>query len=203
MNSIAERLRGEMADAENAAALAAAGRSLTGFSNREERIDPIAGTRVSPLGALAEAHPEPDSPVENYRAAGPARVAGAERQRVPFGTLTQRLFYPPIPGFRIYWFNDTPGKIERAIAAGYDHVRSPTGEPVARVTGRDDSNRPIRSYLMKIPMQWYEEDQATQQAADESRLREISQGRGVDLIADANQYVPKQGITIRQGVGRR
>lgn len=130
----------------------------------------------------------------------PADVAavGAVRNRKPFGSQEQQLAWPPIPGFRLYWFNDTPGRVARAKEAGYEHVLDPaSGEPVKRNVGRGEGSQAgLTAYLMKIPIEWYQEDTAAAQAALETRLRDIREGRG----QGENQYVTSRH-SVRSGTG--
>ena len=136
----------------------------------------------------AEAPPPP--PVADDK---PARNLTA---RQPFGMHEQNLAWPPIPGYRLYWFNDLPGRIARAKRAGYEHVISDdTGEPVARNVGKQDGGSGMNAYLMRIPEEWYREDMANAQESRERILREIKEGRYGDKPGQ-NQYVPGQGINI-------
>jgi len=126
--------------------------------------------------------------------ATPAPMASGDRQ--PFGSQEQQLAHPPIPGFRLYWFNDTPGRIGRAKKAGYEHVLDQdTGEPLHRNVGKGERGGGQNAYLMKIPQQWYWEDMAAAQAQRERTLRDIKEGRHGANVGQ-NQYVPKQGIHI-------
>lgn len=102
------------------------------------------------------------------------------RERVPFGAQEQQLAYPDIPGYRLYWFNDTPGRIARAKKAGYEHVCTEgTDAPIQRNVGRGEgAQNGLTAYLMKIPRQWYEEDAKSSQDDLDRRLRDIREGRG-------------------------
>lgn len=128
-----------------------------------------------------------------------AEALGAARTRKPFGAQEQQLAWPEIPGYRLYWFNDTPGRIARAKEAGYEHVLDPTsGQPVSRNVGRGEGSQAgLTGYLMKIPQQWYQEDSAASQAALEQRLRDIREGRG----QGENQYVVAGRHSIKSGSG--
>jgi hypothetical protein len=116
--------------------------------------------------------------------------------RKPFGAQEQTLAWPPIPGFRLYWFNDTPGRVDRAKEAGYEHVRDPeTSSPVKRNVGRGENGAGLQSFLMKIPEEWYREDQAAVNAAESEKLRNIREGK-TSAPPGSNQYVPSQGIKM-------
>ena len=107
-----------------------------------------------------------------------------------------------------YWFNDDPGRIERAQAGGYDfvspeHARSlgqgalhadgddpESGARVSLVVSRGDPI--VRSYLMEIDKEFYEEDQVAKEgrnAAIDEALKGGNAG-GADI---ENKY--GEGVT--------
>lgn len=124
------------------------------------------------------------------------------RQRKPFGTREQKLAYAQRPGYHRHWFNDEPGRIDRAKDAGYIHVKDlTTGENVKTVVGRGRDGTALIGYLMECPEEWYVEDMAANEADVRDLLGEIRQGRapGTPSGADgAARYIPKQGISIRE-----
>jgi hypothetical protein len=187
MGKLTDLLREENADAEAAALAAAAGRSLTGLSGHHANIaeTPIAGERVAPVRGA-------DAPTTAPGSLGP-------RKRVPFGAMTPTLAAPDRPGFHRHWFNDEPGRIDRAKLGGYQHAQDQKGDPVSRVTGRAEGGQARKSYLMEIPIEWYREDVAAQDAALEDRLAEIRHGRSGPGSAD-HRYIPQQGITVKTGI---
>jgi hypothetical protein len=83
------------------------------------------------------------------------------------------------PAFHYAWINDQRGLIQRAIKAGYEHVTTAEipswGE--ADVDSADSSSSLVSmpvgdkviAYLMKQPMEYYEEDQAEEQALVDAR----------------------------------
>ena len=196
MPKLSDLMAGETADATRAAGAAAAGQSLTGLSGRlAERgrglPEPIFGERVRlPVN--------PDSPRAGEgvgEAAPPGRWLRDGRERVPFGNGRQQLAWPKEPGFRHYWFNDVPGRIEDARRAGYDHIRDPiTQEPVAIVTDRTVGGG-RKSYLMKCPIEFYVEDMSLREEADARMLDEIREGQSGPGAKD-KRYIPQQGISV-------
>jgi hypothetical protein len=203
--AIRDILAAETDDNRRAAEAAAQGRSLTGLSGRHTDIESRFATGDALFGGKA-AEPIAAERVERARVQS---APGSDRdddpmlrtrhvprpERKPFGNLDQKLYWPPIPGYRLYWFNDEPGAIRRAKEAGYDHVLDPdTAEPVNRVVDRSNG-RGRSAYLMKIPREWYEEDMAKQAAELDSRLHDIKTGKA-GPGADENRYVPQQGIRI-------
>ena len=119
--------------------------------------------RRTPMTAPEMPEPEPQAePAVNGNGAdhvGPARIA-----RKPFGARQERLDSAPIPGFYAYWFNATPGRIERAKEAGYDHVTDSEGKPVKKVVGTMEGGGPLLAYRMKLPIDWYREDMEAKEA---------------------------------------
>ena len=204
--AIRDILAQETDDNRRAAEAAAQGRSLTGLSGRHTDIEsrfatgdtlfggkaaePIAAERVErPKVQSAPIGDRDDDPMLRERRAAPT----VERQ--PFGAQEQVLAYPPRAEYRRYWFNDIPGRIQRALKAGYAHVRDPeTGENIARITDRTEG-RGRSSYLMEIPVEWYQQDMARQAAELDRRLHDIKTGKA-GPGSDDNRYIPQQGISI-------
>lgn len=109
------------------------------------------------------------------------RKTAGERKRVPFSAPVRKLEVPPIPGFYLYWVEGTPSEIARAQAAGFEFVDAseiPTndvalagdglksgstdlGSRVSVVAGGEagGDGQPVRLYLMKQKLEYYEEDQ--------------------------------------------
>lgn len=105
----------------------------------------------------------------------------------------------PLPGFHLCWVNDD-GRVQAYLDRGYDFVENgeqgiqqdstDTGKHVRRLVGKKESGDGLYAFLMKIPQEWFEEDQA----AESARLDLIEQTvrRGGESRADtrAKQYVP-------------
>jgi hypothetical protein len=128
--------------------------------------------------------------------------------RRPFGSMDQKLAWPLIPGFHLHWFNDVPGRIDRAKEAGYEHVKDADGKLVQRIVGVSNAGDGLVGFLMKIPQDWYEEDMKKEQDRieqfDDDLRRGQIEGRNLDPKSDQKSkfYVGKQGITIKSGTGR-
>jgi hypothetical protein len=84
-----------------------------------------------------------------------------------------------IPDHHLHIFNDEPGRVEQALAVGYTFVtpdevggtatnvvsrNTDIGDKVRFLVGTDGKGEPLYAYLMKIPLEFYEEDQAALQS---------------------------------------
>lgn len=124
---------------------------------------------------------------------------GATRPaRKPFGNLEQKLHYPGRPGFYRHRFNDTAGRIARAIEAGYTHVQDKDGKNVNWIVGTAEGGGPLIAYLMEIPEEYHQADLAAQQ--EQVNAREAAMRRGELENGNGDKsYIGKQGITIKHG----
>ena len=127
------------------------------------------------------------------------RLEQRRKDRKPFGSALQKLAYPPREGFYRRWFNDVPGRIQKAIDAGYEHVKDPkTGKPESRVVGvQEGSGAALYAFLMETPLEWYNEDMKAEQKVIDERERSIREGR-LNVQPGDNRYIPGQGINIRR-----
>jgi hypothetical protein len=96
--------------------------------------------------------------------------------RKPFGSQNQKLYLPPRPGYYRHWFNDVPGRIDEALAAGYTHVLDAQGRPISRLVGRTDRGDGMRAYAMELPEEWFREDMQRGQELVDSRAAGIKRG---------------------------
>lgn len=203
MASLRDLLSEETNDAQRAAAFAAHGRSMTGLSGRHsdrdamfgERAEPIVGDRISRMAPAPVAETASlEALIQGDPVFAQRRIEPANRQ--PFGAMDQTLAWAPRPNYRRYWFADTPGRIQRAKRAGYEHVADPdTGEAVSRITDRSEG-RGRASYLMEIPFEWYQADMARQAQELAQRLDDIRFGRAGPGAED-HRYVAESRGGIR------
>lgn len=126
--------------------------------------------------------------------AGPDASPLPRRIRKPFGTPESKLAMPARPGYVGRWFNDEPGRIQRALAAGYDHVKNPDGTPVSRTVDKGVDNRGLVAFYMEIPKEFYDEDFAAKQAALDETDKSIYRGKFNEEDGD-RRYVPSSGIS--------
>lgn len=109
------------------------------------------------------------------------------RKRTQFG-VQQRLAADTRRGYVRRWFNDVPGRIRQYNKENdWEHVLGDDKKPVEAIVGKDDAGIPIRAFLMEIPEDYYQEDQAAKQAAivDPQKMREAQAGEG--------EYIPDGG----------
>jgi hypothetical protein len=92
-------------------------------------------------------------------------------------------------------FNDNwrkePDRIARAKAAGYEVVDG--YESIA--VGVNDDGTSINGVLMRIPIEWYNEDQKVKQKVNDQVDEEIRRGTLQEKKGD-KRYIPKPGINI-------
>lgn len=132
----------------------------------------------------------------------------AERQRIPMSTPTLKLYVPNIPGYHPHWFNDDPGRISRALRAGYSFVtedevdlnitstlaesslgngNTDLGGQISIVVDRTTGQR---AYLMKIKTEYYLQDQAALEEANskvDKVVRRGQVGAEGDMIIDRDK----------------
>lgn len=117
-------------------------------------------------------------------------------ERKPFGSMQLKLAHEIRPGFHGHWFNDIPGRVQRASEAGYEHVKDKDGKPVDRVVGTAEGGGPLIAFLMEIPEEWYREDMRLEQSHIDEKEQLMKRGK---LDAPEGGYVPSQGIKISTG----
>lgn len=112
-----------------------------------------------------------------------------KEQRRPFGAQVQKLAYPTREGFHRHWFNDEPGRIDTALAAGYTHVEDKEGKKVQRVVGVNSAGGSLTAYLMETPEEWYQEDMRDQQKLVDERDEAIRKGSIAGAPGEDGRYV--------------
>lgn len=150
--------------------------------------------------ALAN-QPQPKSETVAPNADGPRSDALGEPlgpnaiKRVPMGTRAARLVGEQRAGYYRRWFNDVPGRIERARAAGFEHVRNAKGEPMSTPAGTQEHGGGMRAYFMEIPDELRAQDLEQKRFLNDEIDRALNRGKASDQRED-RRYVPEQGIRI-------
>ena len=121
----------------------------------------------------------------------------------PFGAAESKLAYPPRAGFTRRWFNDDPGRIDRAIDRDYTHVLDKKGNPVSLVVGTSARGGGLTAYLMEIPTEFYNADFALKQKALDEVDFAIYGGTFKQEPGD-KRYTPKDTVkfSVERGPGR-
>lgn len=136
----------------------------------------------------------------------PGKVGRPKKaKRVPFGAHRTKLQVEGIKGYRLRWFNDIDGRIERAMEGGYVFVErdevpslgegalhqdnSDVNSKVSKIVSKGNK-KPVRAYLMKIKDEWYDEDQLAKESVNQRVDDALRQGQPGGNVVE-NQYVPK------------
>ena len=88
-----------------------------------------------------------------------ARVAELRSGRRVLGSYSQKLALDARRGYHRHWFNDTAGRIDEAVAAGWAHVQGRDGAPIKRCVGTGRDRGALFAYAMEIPLVFWQEDQ--------------------------------------------
>lgn len=124
----------------------------------------------------------------------PAPMVRQRKERRPIAT-TDVLTASARPGYVRRFVNDSPGRVQRFIDAGYEPVRDPSANrsefggtsALGDSVIRQDVGSGKTAVLMEIPQEWYDEDQAKKQ----ERVDSLENGlrRNIGPYADHNgQY---------------
>lgn len=119
------------------------------------------------------------------------------RERIPLGVPRRKLTWDhQDENYEYRVFHNRPGKPNRvndALAAGYEFVKddrhmgdedvsnemgASTDSRVTHIVGEGENGEPLKGYLMRIPKEWYDEDQ--QKKWDIIDEREKQMMRGID-----------------------
>lgn len=134
--------------------------------------------------------------------------------RIPMSLPHMMLSVPEIPGYVMHWFADRPGRIPRAVAAGYEFVdpsevrinnfgfaddlikdgNTDMGTRVSVHGGVAENGGSERLYLMKIKQAWYDKDMALREQASDKVVASLKQGltgSERDKLVDAAQRYAK------------
>ena len=124
------------------------------------------------------------------------RQAPRRKERIPFGVPTKHFNAPQNDGYVYRVFNDNwrkePGRIQRALDAGYEYVKD---DQSGTVVGTNEDGSAINGVLMRIPKEFYEEDQKLKQKEIDKVDAEINRGKFQEKPGD-KRYIPSSGINI-------
>lgn len=136
----------------------------------------------------------------------------APRQRVPFGSRRTKLQLSEKDakhfkenGWTVRWVNDKDGRIQQALAGGYNFVSPDEAPSIGQYSlskGSDDLNgrvslivskgegNPIYAFLMKIQTKYYVEDQIAKEGSNKAFDEALNAGQPGGNVVE-NQYVPE------------
>lgn len=155
--------------------------------------------------------------MKDLRTKNPAEAPtlAAGRARVPMTAPQRKLELPDLPGYKVYWFRGDPGRLQRALRAGYEFITpeevdqnnfdlagdaSSPGQTdmgnrvsVAAQDGADERGQFLRLYAMKIKLEYWNADQEQyEKDRIDPFVRSLTAGRvaageGGELPGDTNQ----------------
>ena len=119
-----------------------------------------------------------------------------DQTRLSAASPVRQLEVPEIPGYRLYWFADRPGRIDWALRVGYEFVTDEEvqvnnrrvaddstldgnqnlGSRVSLYGDTNDRGHAVNLYLMKIKQEWYDKDRKAQEAASEAIVATLKRG---------------------------
>lgn len=146
--------------------------------------------------------PQAAQPEQPKEAKNPSKINYRSREnRKPMTGLNQRLSADIPEGLVGHWFADRPGRVQRAIEAGWMFAHYGVNGVLREDDGREgaifeehaDTNargESVRQYLMLIPRELYEEDYAAKQARLDKQMEAIKRGSEHKMQAGDNAYNP-------------
>ena len=119
--------------------------------------------------------------------------------RKGFGSFSQKLARPNRVGYHRHWFNDTPGRIQRALEAGWTHVMNDVMKKnECEIVGVAAAGGVLHAYLLEIPEDWYNDDMLEQEKMNSSREELIKGGAQARDAQDKNAFYPSaQGRSMQ------
>ena len=132
------------------------------------------------------------------------RAETGRSRRIPLGTPQSKLQARVPEGMVGRWVNDSPGRIQRALDAGYQFINDDgtTGgreSARAQIVGTQEAGGAMHGYLMAIPEQWYREDQLEKQKPLNAFEAEIKRGiiQGEDGKKEQGQFYDR-GTSLKE-----
>lgn len=115
------------------------------------------------------------------------------REKQPFGAFDKKLDLPPIQGYKLHWFNDRPGRVERALSAGWTHILDETGKPKTQIVGGDG----LKAYALKIPEEFWLQDVKRNEQRAQAQLAAVKKkpsqsGQAVQANDRVAFYTPNE-----------
>lgn len=141
---------------------------------------------------------------------GSVRTEGQRNKRPRrnmFNGTQQRLaVYGNIPGYVLHIFNDEAGRLERALATGWEFVlpdeieletsrrvtetNGAVDNKIRHVVGKTEGDKAQYAYLMKIKKEYYDEDKKAEQDAITEKENYMLRNGGSNADSIRNTYIP-------------
>lgn len=142
-----------------------------------------------------------------HREAEEAREPTDRRERKPLSGFRLKLDAPSREGYQRRWINDTGNRLREAQEGGWTFVNDETAltashtdtadTRVSVIAGRHEAGGVMHAYLMEIPQEWYDEDQA----AKEQELDEIDEALRRGRVQGADPRDAEAFSNTSQGRG--
>ncbi len=149
--------------------------------------------------------PHPMDREASREARSETRQGVGRKRRKPLGVPVQRLQADVPSGMTGRWMNDIPGRIQRAMEAGYEFISS-DGEVVqtrdggrSEIVGTGRDGGAMKAFLMASPSAFYKEDQAAKMS-EVDKIDDAIRGGAPQQAAAQDQgafYTPAEGINYR------
>jgi len=147
---------------------------------------------------------------ETESTSGSVRTEGQRNKRPRrnmFNGTQQRLaVYGNIPGYHLHIFNDEAGRVEQALATGYEFVEpheidletsrrvtetnGAVDNKIRHVVGKTEGNNAQYAYLMKIKKEYFDEDQKAAQDEITEKENYMLRNGGSNADSIRNTYIP-------------
>lgn len=134
------------------------------------------------------------------------------KERIPFGTIRQKLNYKGRAGKVSRWVNDVGGRCQLAEDGGYSFVtdndlkigdtdvgsgNQSLDTRVSRIVGTLADGSPQRAFLMEIDEEVYKDDQKEKQKKIDLIDDQIQRGNIEGRVGLDGRYIPKEGINYK------
>jgi hypothetical protein len=126
-------------------------------------------------------------------------------KRIPLGQHVAKLGYALRPGYMRRWVSDLPGRVDRALAAGWSHVKDlKSKQPVRMVVDSSLGQNGRQGFLMEIPEALYDEDQKLKQDSLDEVDNAIYNGNYNQEAGDKryNPTFAPNKFDVRRGSGK-
>lgn len=181
----------------------------------------VSAAPVTPAAIQPQAQAPKATPTEPVPSAPIFDPKEAVKTRTPFGGFQKKLdVLNQIPGYVLFWINDDGARVPTVLQHGYQFVEGhevgmaegvltnnrDLGGRVSRPVGRKADGSTMFAYLMKLPIEFWEQDRAAhdeRQAGIDAAIKGSRGGvAGVGVSQDGLSYNPLAHRGVRETVER-